>query len=338
MAYDYYASGAEDERTLADNVAAWQRLRLRPRCLVDVSTRDLSTTVLGRPVSMPVLIAPTAFQRLAHPDGELATARAAAAEGTVMGLSTLSTSTLEEVAAANGGGARWFQLYVYKDRGITRALVERAEGAGYEALALTVDAPLFGRRLRDMRNGFALPAGLTAANLVPGGMGEVRRVDDDSGLATYIATMLDQSITWRDVAWLRSITRLPVIVKGVARGDDAAQAMAHGAAGIIVSNHGGRQLDTAIATADALPEIVDAVGDRGEVYVDGGVRRGTDVLKALALGARAALVGRPVLWGLAVDGEAGVRKALGMLRAELDLAMALCGCPTVGAITRDLVA
>ena len=338
MAYDYYASGAEEERTLGDNAAAWQRLRLRPRCLVDVSARDLSTTVLGRRVSMPVLVAPTAFQCLAHDDGECATARAAAAEGTVMGLSTLATQPLEDVAAANGDGARWFQLYVYKDRGITRSLVERAEAAGYAALALTVDAPLFGRRLRDMRNGFALPNGLTAANLRPSGAGEVRGTSGDSGLATYIAEMLDQSLTWRDVEWLRSITRVPVIVKGVVRGDDAALAIAHGAAGVVVSNHGGRQLDTAIATADALPEVVSAVGDRGEVYVDGGIRRGTDVLKALALGARAALVGRPVLWGLAVDGEAGVRRALGMLRAELDLAMALCGCADVAAITRDLVA
>jgi 4-hydroxymandelate oxidase len=345
MAYDYYASGAEGERTLADNVEAWQRIRLRPRCLVDVATRDLTTTVLGRRVSMPVLVAPTAFQRLAHPEGELATARATASAGTVMVLSTLANTTLEDVATAYAGvdgvtsespGGRWFQLYVYKDRGVTRSLVERAEAAGYDALVLTVDAPLFGRRLRDMRNGFALPDGLTAANVSPAGIGEVAGVAGDSGLATYIAAMLDQGLTWRDVAWLRSITRLPIVVKGVLRGDDAALAMEHGAAGVVVSNHGGRQLDTTVATADALREVVDAVAERGEVFVDGGVRRGTDILKAVALGARAVLVGRPVLWGLAADGEAGVRQALGMLRAELDLAMALCGCATIEAITRDL--
>jgi 4-hydroxymandelate oxidase len=345
MAYDYYASGAEGERTLADNVEAWQRIRLRPRCLVDVATRDLTTTVLGRRVSMPVLVAPTAFQRLAHPEGELATARATASAGTVMVLSTLANTTLEDVATAYAGvdgvtsespGGRWFQLYVYKDRGVTRSLVERAEAAGYDALVLTVDAPLFGRRLRDMRNGFALPDGLTAANVSPAGIGEVAGVAGDSGLATYIAAMLDQGLTWRDVAWLRSITRLPIVVKGLLRGDDAALAMEHGAAGVVVSNHGGRQLDTTIATADALREVVDAVAERGEVFVDGGVRRGTDILKAVALGARAVLVGRPVLWGLAADGEAGVGQALGMLRAELDLAMALCGCATIEAITRDL--
>jgi 4-hydroxymandelate oxidase len=348
MAYDYYASGADDERTLGDNEAAWRRIRLRPRCLVDVDRRDLATTVLGRAVSMPVLVAPTAFQRLAHPDGECATARAAAAEGTVMTLSTLSTCTLEEVAAAgerltdapgaDALGGRWFQLYVYRDRGVTRSLVERAEAAGFDAVVLTVDAPFFGRRLRDVRNGFALPDGLTVANLAPRGMGAVGAVEGSSGLSAYIASMLDQTLTWRDVDWLRSVTRLPLVVKGIVRGDDAARALEHGAAGVVVSNHGGRQLDTTIATADALPEVVDAVGGRAEVYVDGGVRRGTDVLKALALGARAVLVGRPVLWGLAVDGEAGVRHALGMLRAELSLALALAGCATLHEITRDLCA
>jgi 4-hydroxymandelate oxidase len=342
MVYDYYASGADDESTLAGNEVAWARVRLRPRCLVDVSARDLSTTVLGRPVAMPVLVAPTAFQRMAHPDGELASARAAAAAGTVMTLSTLANSTLEDVAAAydaerGARGGRWFQLYVYRDRGITRALVERAEAAGYDALALTVDAPFLGRRLRDVRNGFALPAGLSVANLVGHGKGAVDPALGDSGLAAYVATMLDPSLTWRDVEWLRSITRLPVVVKGVVRGDDTRRAAAHGASGVVVSNHGGRQLDGAVATADALREVADAAGDALEVFVDGGVRRGTDVLKALALGARAVLVGRPVLWGLACDGAAGVASALGMLRAELDMAMALAGCASARDATPDLV-
>jgi 4-hydroxymandelate oxidase len=348
MAYDYYESGADEERTLRDNERAWQRIRLRYRCLVDVARRDLATTVLGRRVALPVLVAPTAFQCLAHPEGERATARAAAAAGTVMTLSTLANTTLEDVATeherarATAGredeGGRWFQLYVYKDRGVTRTLVERAEAAGYDALVLTVDAPFFGRRLRDIRNGFALPDGLSCANLDAAGMGAVREAAGNSGLSTYIAAMLDQSLTWRDLEWLCALTRLPVLVKGVVRGDDAARAVDHGARGIIVSNHGGRQLDTSVATASALPEVVDAVGDRAEVLVDGGVRRGTDVLKAVALGARAALVGRPVLWGLAAGGEEGVARALAILREELDLAMALAGVAAVRELTGDLVA
>jgi len=339
MAFDYYDSGADEELTLKDNEDAWRRLRLRPKCLVDVSACDLATTALGTPVSMPVLVAPTAFQRLAHPEGECATARAAAAAGTVMIVSTLSTCLLEDVARDGRGseGARWFQLYVYRDREVTRALVERAEAAGYRAIVLTVDAPYFGRRLRDVRNGFALPDGLTVANLAEG-MGVVGAAAGNSGLATYIASMLDQTLTWRDVDWLRSVTRLPLVVKGVVRGDDAARAIDHGAAGVVVSNHGGRQLDSTVATADALAEVVDAVAGRGEVFVDGGVRRGTDVLKALALGARAVLVGRPVLWGLAADGEAGVSAALRILRDELALALALAGCAGVADVGPDLVA
>lgn len=342
VAYDYYASGAGDERTLADNEAAWARVRLLPRCLVDVSVRDLSTTVLGRRVSTPVLVAPTAFQRLAHPDGELATARAAARVGTVMVLSTLATATVEAVAAAydaarGDAGARWFQLYVYRDRSVTRALVDRAEAAGYDALVLTADAPYLGRRLRDVRNGFALPEGVVAANLAGYGRSMVGDAAGDSGLAAYVSAQLDPSLTWRDVEWLRGVTRLPLVVKGVLRADDARLAATHGASAVVVSNHGGRQLDGAVATADALPRVVDAVGDELEVYVDGGVRNGTDVLRALALGARSVLVGRPVLWGLACDGAAGVAAALGMLTAELDLAMALSGAPTASAVARDLV-
>jgi 4-hydroxymandelate oxidase len=342
VAYDYYASGADDEHTLSDNEAAWARVQLRPRCLVDVSARDLSTTVLGRRVSMPVLVAPMAFQRMAHPDGEIATTRATAAAGSVMVLSTLATTSLEGVASAfdaeaGDAGARWFQLYVYKDRGITRALVERAESAGYDALVLTVDTPYLGRRLRDVRNGFALPEGLALANLVAYNDGALVEAAGESGLAAYVATMLDPSLTWRDVEWLRSITRLPVVIKGILRDDDARLAAEHGASAIIVSNHGGRQLDGAIATASALPEVVEAAGSALEVYVDGGVRRGTDVLRALALGARAVFVGRPVLWGLACSGESGVATVLEMLRAELDRAMALAGCTCVNGVTRDLV-
>jgi 4-hydroxymandelate oxidase len=338
-AYDYYASGAHDEVTLRENRAAFDRLAIAYRVLVDVSRRELATTVLGQPVAMPVLVAPTAFHRLATPEGEVATARAAGAAGTVMILSTLSNTPVEEVVAAASGPV-WFQLYVYRDRKATEGLVRRAEAAGCRALVLTVDAPLLGRRERDVRNRFRLPPGLAVANMLPEGYGEVPMAVADSGLAAYVAALIDPALSWRDVDWLRSITRLPVLVKGIVRPDDAVRAAEAGAAGVVVSNHGGRQLDTAPATLDVLPEVVDALaahGHRIEVLMDGGVRRGTDVLKALALGARAVLVGRPVLWGLATDGEAGVALALRLLRDELDLAMALAGAPTVADITRDLV-
>ena len=338
-AYDYYAGGAQDEVTLRENRAAYDRLSLAYRVLVDVSRRDLTTTVLGQPVAMPILVAPTAFHRLATPDGELATARAAGAAGTVMILSTLSTTPIEAVVSAASGPV-WFQLYVYRDRKATEGLVRRAETAGCRALVLTVDAPVLGRRERDVRNRFSLPPGLTVANLLPEGYGEVPPALADSGLAAYVASFLDPSLTWRDVAWLRSITELPILVKGIVRSDDALRAAEAGAAGVVVSNHGGRQLDTAPATIDVLPEIVEALAAQGhaiEVLMDGGIRRGTDVLKALALGAKAVLVGRPILWGLAASGEAGAARILRILRDELDLAMALAGAPTIADITRDLV-
>jgi 4-hydroxymandelate oxidase len=335
--YDYYSSGANDELTLRANRAAWERLTLRYRVLVDVSRRDASTTVLGQRVSMPVLVAPTAFQRLAHTDGELASVRAAGSAGTVFILSTLSTTPLEEVLAAATGPV-WFQLYVHRDRGITRELCGRARAAGCRALVLTVDAPLLGRRERDVRNGFALPPGLSIASLAPGRGGEVAPAAGESALFAYCASLLDASMTWKDLEWLRSITDLPILVKGIVRGDDAVRAVERGVAGVVVSNHGGRQLDGSPATAAVLPEIVRAVAGRAEVLVDGGIRRGTDVIKALALGVRAVLVGRPILWALAAGGQAGVSRALSLLAAELDLALALCGCPTVADLDADLVA
>jgi 4-hydroxymandelate oxidase len=336
---DYYASGAHDEVTLAANRAAFERLSLAYRVLVDVSRRDLATTVLGQAVSMPILVAPTAFQGLATAEGERATARAAGAAGTVMILSTLSNTAVEEVTAATAGPV-WFQLYVYRDRRATEGLVRRAEAAGCRALVLTVDAPLLGRRERDVRNRFGLPPGLTVANLLPVGYGDLPPAAADSGLAAYVSSRVDPSLSWKDLEWLRSLTRLPLVIKGIVRADDARRAADAGAAGIVVSNHGGRQLDTAPATLDVLPEIADALAAHGhaiEVFLDGGVRRGTDVVKALALGARAVLVGRPILWGLAVDGQEGAAAVLRFLRDELDLAMALCGAPTLADITRDLV-
>jgi 4-hydroxymandelate oxidase len=337
LAYDYYASGADDELTLRGNRAAFERLRLYPRVLIDVSRRDLSTELLGERVSMPVLVAPTAFQRLAHPDGELAAARAAAAAGTVMILSTLSTTAVEEVVPA-AAGRLWFQLYVYRDRAATRGLVERVEAAGCKALVLTVDVPVLGHRERDVRNRFGLPEGLVAQNLMPAGYERIAEAPSGSGLAAYAALLLDASLSWKDLEWLCAATRLPVLVKGLLRGDDALRALEHGAAGVVVSNHGGRQLDTTPPAIEALPRVAEALGGRGTLLMDGGVRRGTDVLKALALGAQAVLVGRPVLWGLAAAGEQGASSVLNILHEELDRALALCGCPALRDITRDLVA
>jgi 4-hydroxymandelate oxidase len=252
-------------------------------------------------------------------------------------LSTLSNTAVEEIVAATSAEV-WFQLYVYKDRGATQALCERVRAAGCKALVLTVDAPLLGQREADLRNRFALPEGFAIANV----QADARRVtapsSAGSGLASYFAGLLDPSLSWRDVEWLRSVSPLPVLVKGVVRPDDARRALDHGAAGVIVSNHGGRQLDTSIATIEALPAIADAVGDRLPLLLDGGVRRGTDVIKALALGAKAVLLGRPVLWGLAVSGASGVLDVLTLLRRELDLAMALCGCPDLSAIDSELIA
>jgi 4-hydroxymandelate oxidase len=326
-AYDYYAGGANDEITLRENRVAYDRITLLPRMLVDVSQRQMSTTVLGEPVSMPILIAPTSFQGLAHPEGEVATAKAAGAAETLMTLSTLSTFSIEEVMAVAAGPV-WFQLYVFKDRAMSASLVKRAEVAGCKAIVFTVDVPLLGRRERDVRNQFKLPDDHSVKNLLPAGL---QASPDD------IVSLFDPALTWKDIEWLAGITKLPVLVKGILRSDDALLAVNHGASGIIVSNHGARQLDTAPATISVLPEIVDAVGGKVEVYVDGGIRRGTDVLKAIACGARAVFIGRPVLWGLACGAEAGVRHVLEMMRQEFDLAMALSGCPTLSSITQDLI-
>lgn len=336
MVYDYYAGAAEDEVTLALNRAAYQRLALRPRVLVDVSRVDASVELLGERLAFPVLLAPTAFQRLAHPEGERASARAAGAAGTIFVASTLSTTTIEATTAAATGPV-WFQLYVFRDRGLSAELVRRAEAAGCRALCLTVTMPVLGRRERDARSGFRLPAELEMANFT--GLDQSRFPDAvGSGLEAFVARQFDPSLTWDAVEWLRGTTSLPVLLKGIQTAEDAAQAARSGAAGIIVSNHGGRQLDGARPTLMALPEIVDAVRGELPVLVDGGVRRGTDVLKALALGARAVLIGRPYLWGLAVAGEAGVAHVLALLREELERAMALAGRPTLADVDRSAVA
>jgi isopentenyl diphosphate isomerase/L-lactate dehydrogenase-like FMN-dependent dehydrogenase len=327
----YYDGGAGDERTLRDNVAAYARHALRPRVLVDVSDVSTATTVLGTEVSMPVIVAPVALQKMAHPDGECGMARAAAAAGTIMTLSTIATAAPREVAAAAPGAPRWFQVYMFKDRGVTRAMIEEAIDCGYSALALTVDAPRAGRRERDFRTDFAVPdnVDMPAVTAAVGHTGGIT--------VQEFFSLVDPSLTWRDLEQLVADSPVPVLLKGVQTGEDARLAVEHGAAGIVVSNHGGRQLDTVAATIDLLPECVEAVAGRIEVLVDGGVRRGTDVLVALALGARAVLVGRPALWGLAVDGEAGVRHVLEVLRSEIELGQVLLGAPDPGAIARSHV-
>ncbi|MBD2126135.1 alpha-hydroxy-acid oxidizing protein [Microcoleus sp. ZQ-A2] len=337
MARDYYASGSWDEITLRDNRAAFERYKLRPRMLVDVSQRDLSTTILGQSLPLPILIAPMAFQCLAHPEGEIATAKAAAKLGSVMVLSTLATTSMEDVASVRSQTPQWFQLYVHRDRGLTRALVERAHAAGFQALCLTVDAPVLGKREKDTHNQFVLPSDMELANFSRLAHLEISYQPGESGLFAYFLEQLNPALTWSDLEWLQSLSPLPLVVKGILRGDDAIRAVEHGAKAVMVSNHGGRQLDGAIASIDALSEVVAAVGDQVDVLVDGGIRRGTDVLKALALGAKAVLLGRPVLWGLTLAGEAGVKHVLELLRDELDLAMALSGCAKLQDIDSSLV-
>jgi 4-hydroxymandelate oxidase len=334
-AYDYFAGGAEDEVTLRANRAAFEKILFRPRYLVDVSNRDLTTTVLGQPISIPVLLAPTGYQCLAHPDGELATARAASASGTIMVVSTVSTYSLEEIAAV--AGPLWFQLYSYKDKGINERLIRRVEKVGYRALCLTIDVPVLARRERDLRHRFSLPQGMRASILADKELDVTLQSGEDTGRVSYSGLAFDAALTWNDVDWMRTITAMPLVIKGVLTPEDARLAVEHGAAGIVVSNHGGRQLDGVPAAIDVLPEIAAEVGGEIEIYLDSGVRRGTDVLKSLALGAKAVLIGRPFLWGLAVDGEAGVRRVLDMLRHELDTALGLVGKRSVAEIDAGIL-
>jgi len=321
--WDFYQGGSDDEVTLRANRTAFERIRLRPRVLVDVSAGALNTRtiVLDTPVSMPILVAPTALHRMAHPEGECATAQGAGMANTLMVASTTATRSIEEIARA-ANGPLWFQLYVYPSLQVAEKLVHRAEAAGYRAIVLTVDLPYLGNREKDRRNNVTIP---------PEPFYEANFVDvEEKGQPWF-------PLTWESLSWLRSITSLPILVKGILTAEDAVLAVEHGVAGIIVSNHGGRQLDTALASIDALPEIVEAVTGRCEVYIDGGIRRGTDILKALALGARAVLVGRPILWGLAADGAQGVFEVLEILRKELELSMALAGRPTLDSIDRTLL-
>jgi 4-hydroxymandelate oxidase len=320
--YDYFAGGAQDEVTVAANEAAFRARTLIPRVLRGCPPPTLATTLAGHTASMPVLLAPTAFHRLAHPEAEVATARAAAAADVIMIAAMLSTVAIEEIAAT--GARLWFQLYVQPDLAFTESLVRRAEAAGCRALVVTVDSPALGRNERGDRNDFHdLPAGVSCANM--GGAGHVRQV------------VLSPEISWWHIDWLRGVTSLPILLKGVLHPADARIAAEHAVDGLIVSNHGGRQLDTTPATLDRLAVIADAVGGRMPLLLDGGVRRGTDVAKALALGARAVAIGRPALWGLAVAGEAGVRRVLELLRRDLANALTLLGVSSPAGLTRDQV-
>jgi 4-hydroxymandelate oxidase len=325
---DYFAGGAGDEITLRENVEAWGRWRLRPRVLNDVREVSTATEVLGGPVAVPVLVAPVAYQRMAHPEAEAGMAAGAAEAGTVMCLSTLSTTRPAEVAAAAPGARHWFQLYAFKDEAVTRALMEEAIEAGFEAIVVTADAPPGGNRERDRRNRFTLPKELGTPSLTAAVGGERSLSIEDT------FALMNHALTWADVEDLASECSVPVLVKGVLTPEDAELALEHGAAGVVVSNHGGRQLDRSLATADALPEIADSVKGRGTLLVDGGIRRGIDVATALALGADAVLVGRPALWGLAAAGREGVAEILELLRAELELTLGLCGCTGVSQLSR----
>lgn len=316
----YFFGGACDEVTLRDNRDAWRRWRLRPRALAGLAEWETRADVLGKEASMPILVAPVAYQRLVDAEGEIAMARAAASAGTVMCLSTLATTRPSELAAAVPEGRRWFQLYCFRDVAVTKALMDEAVDSGFEAIVVTVDAPRGGRRERDLRAGFEIPQGLGVPS-VEAALGSERAVTIEETFA-----LMDPALNWSDLEDLASDFDVPIVVKGVLTAEDAALAVEHGLAGVVVSNHGGRQLDCALATADALPEVVEAVAGRAAVLVDGGIRRGSDAAIALALGADAVLIGRPSLWGLAVGGEAGAARVLELLRVELELALTLCGC------------
>jgi 4-hydroxymandelate oxidase len=338
MAWEYLSAGVADEITLRENITALQRIRLKPRVMVDVSRIDTRVELLGQERAFPILLAPTASQKMMHPEGELGTARGAAAAGATMVLSSLSNFSLEQVAKAAHSEAKtelWFQLYVQRDRELTRELVQRAERAGYRALVLTVDLPVLGARNREARACVKMPPLVHLKEQEQAAHGSYLPGDRD-----IYSPVLDASLNWKNLEWLLGLSKLPVLVKGVLNPDDAELAVKAGASGVIVSNHGGRNLDTLPATIDALPLVAERVRSLANlvpVLMDGGIRRGTDVLKALALGASAVLVGRPYVWGLAVEGASGVEKVVNILRRELEMAMALTGRPNIASIDRSVI-
>ncbi|XP_064626275.1 2-Hydroxyacid oxidase 1-like [Lineus longissimus] len=329
--------GADDEVTMRDNVEAFRRWRLRPRVLVDVSKRTTKTTVLGHAIDFPVCVAPTGFQRLAHPDGEVAVAKAAADMNTIYVMSSGATSSIEEVTAEAPNGVKWLQLYIPQDRRLTEQMIRRAEKAGFSALVFTVDLPQLGKRRESCRNPFEIPPHLKLGNF---GDSIDKGLNDDLqgyGVPTAKGEQFQDNLTWKDIDWLRSFSKLPIMAKGIMTAEDAELAVEHGVSAIFVSNHGGRQLDGCLATIDVLPEIVQAVKGRVEIYLDGGVRTGTDVLKAIALGAKAVFLGRPIVWGLSYNGYEGVRKVLSIMKEEFNLALALIGSTGPANIRPSLV-
>lgn len=330
----FFSGGAGDEITLEENVSAFDRLKLVPRVLKNVEKRSLSTTVLNQNINFPLLIAPMAFQQLAHPEGEMAMAKAAHEHNIMIVLSTLSTFSFREIKV-NSNVSSWFQLYVYKDREITKNLVQLAEESGYKGIVLTVDAPLYGKRVKELYNPLTLPSGLEVKNLQDAGL-DLKGIST-AKLTSYLASLLDPSISWNDITWLRSVTSLPIILKGVMNPKDIKIAIEHNIDAIIISNHGGRQLDTSLSSIDTLKFIRDSVEGKIEIILDGGIRKGIDILKALALGAKAVMVGRPILWGLAAGGEEGVKRVLTILKSELDLAMALCGYTSINQINEEIL-
>lgn len=329
MAWEYVTAGAGDELTVRWNKEAYQRIRLKPRVLVDVTKLDTRVTLFGQQHAFPILLAPTAAQKLTHEEGELATARGAGAAGAAMVLSSFSTTSLEDVAAA-AKTPLWFQLYMQTDHGFTRDLVQRAEAAGYRALCLTVDTPITGARNRETR-----------ADVKLGSLPNLKGLKLDGPVRTgsleIFSSVQDAALSWKDVEWLRSFAKIPLLLKGVLNPEDADRGVQAGVAGIMVSNHGGRNLDTVPATIDALPQVADKVAGRVPVFVDGGVRRGTDVLKALAFGASAVLIGRPYVYGLGAAGQAGVTKVLSILQREFQMAMVLTGRTTIQSIDRAVL-
>ena len=333
MAYAYLAAGAADEITLRRNRECFDRIRLKPRVLVDVSRVDTRLELFGQSLDFPILLAPCAYHQLFHPEGEIATARGAAAAKAILVVSTFATVAIEEIAQSTTARL-WFQLYVNPDHAFTREMVERAEAAGCQVLCITVDTPILGTRDREKRSGFRLPPGMERANLQQLGT-EAARAQHHSKSAVY--NLLEPALTWDTVSWIRSLTKMPVILKGILTPEDARLAVEHGVSGILVSNHGGRNLDTVPATVEALPGVVEAVQGRCPILLDGGIRRGTDIVKALALGAQAVLIGRPYLWGLAVAGAEGVERVVSILRAELEATMRLCGTPGLDQINRSVL-
>lgn len=335
MAYDYINGGSLDELTLNRNEIAFQNIKLKQRVLVDVSEIDITSSVLGTAISKPLMLGAVSLHKLSHPEGELATARAAEKLNCSMLLSSLSSTSLEDVQTASQGN-KWFQLYWYKDRTITRNLVERAEQAGYTAIALTIDAPVLGHREKDAYNRFVLPDDITMANFES--MEQMKMPDvnqGSSGLAQYVADQIDPSITWEELDWLQSITNLPIVLKGVQTAEDATLALDYNVDGIIVSNHGGRQLDGSLASIECLPRVVQAVDDEIDIMIDSGIRRGGDIVKAIALGAKACLIGRPYIWGLGAQGQAGIEGVYNILINELERTLAMIGCPSLKDLDRS---